>query len=57
MINAESTNPMDHSNGEQNGNLTQNIPGGKQHQLPDEPPLPEGLSNNLPDSFSVMFYI
>lgn len=57
MVNVESTNHMDLSNGEQNGNLTQNIPGGKQHQLPDEPPLPEGLSNNLPDSFSVMFYI
>ena len=57
MFNAESTNNMNHSNGEQNGNLTQNIPGGKQHQLPDEPPLPQGLSNNLCDSFSIMFHV
>lgn len=51
MVNVESTNHMDHSNAEQHSNLTSNIPGGKQHPLPEEPLPPQGLCNNLHDSF------
>ena len=56
MVNAEPTHQMDCSNGEQNGNLDQNIPGGKQHQLPDEPEIPKGLCKNMHHYCSIIFH-
>lgn len=56
MVNADPTTTMEFSNGEQNDNVEQKIPGGKQHQLPDEPQIPQSLCKNMHDFCSMIFH-
>jgi hypothetical protein len=58
MNDANEDNSMEHSNGDQDTDLTSNnIPGGKQQEPLVEPEYTEGLFNNIYHCFGISSYI
>ncbi len=42
MVDDKTSNGISQSNGDQSSSVNENIPGGKQHKLPDEPQASAG---------------